>query len=83
MGSIKDEKGGNIRQRLWGAAVFIAIMVIVLPLLLDGAGSESQFRRVEKLRPTEHRGYRRQPAGSDHTHHEFRGIRWHADQECE
>ena len=50
MGSIEDEKGGNIRQRLWGAAVFIAIMVIVLPLLLDGAGSESQFRRVEKLR---------------------------------
>ena len=50
MGSIEDEAGGNIRQRLWGAAVFIAIMVIVLPLLLDGAGSESQFRRVEKLR---------------------------------
>ena len=50
MGSFEDEKGGNIRQRLWGAAVFIAIMVIVLPLLLDGAGSESQFRRVEKLR---------------------------------
>jgi DedD protein len=40
----------NFRQRLWGAAVFIAVMVIVLPLLLDGAGSESQFRRVEKLR---------------------------------
>lgn len=39
-----------MRQRLWGAAVFIAAMVIVLPLLLDGAGSESQFRRVEKLR---------------------------------
>lgn len=50
MGSFDDEEGGNIRQRLWGAAVFIAIMVIVLPLLLDGAGSESQFRRVEKLR---------------------------------
>ncbi len=50
MGSFEDEEGGNIRQRLWGAAVFIAIMVIVLPLLLDGAGSESQFRRVEKLR---------------------------------
>jgi DedD protein len=44
-----DEES-NFRQRLWGAAVFIAIMVIVLPLLLDGAGSESQFRRVEKLR---------------------------------
>lgn len=50
MGSIEDEEEGNIRQRLWGAAVFIAIMVIVLPLLLDGSGSESQFRRVEKLR---------------------------------
>ncbi len=50
MGSIENEEGSNIRQRLWGAAVFIAIMVIVLPLLLDGAGSESQFRRVEKLR---------------------------------
>ncbi|NND92710.1 MAG: hypothetical protein HKN42_17785 [Granulosicoccus sp.] len=51
MGSIDDkEEEGTFRQRLWGAAVFIAIMVIVLPLLLDGAGSESQFRRVEKLR---------------------------------
>ena len=38
------------RQRLWGAAVLIAIAVIVLPFLLDGAGSESQFRRVEQLR---------------------------------
>lgn len=38
------------RQRLWGFAVLIAIAVIVLPLLLDGAGSESKFRRVEKLR---------------------------------
>lgn len=40
----------RLRQRLWGAAVLIAIAVIVLPLLLDGAGSESQFRRVEQLR---------------------------------
>ena len=30
--------------------MLIAIAVIVLPLLLDGAGSESQFRRVERLR---------------------------------
>jgi len=30
--------------------VLIAIAVIVLPLILDGAGSESQFRRVERLR---------------------------------
>jgi len=50
MGSFDDDKDSNFRQRIWGAAVFIAIMVIVLPLLLDGAGSESQFRRVEKLR---------------------------------
>ncbi|ASJ75329.1 SPOR domain-containing protein [Granulosicoccus antarcticus] len=50
MSSFENEDSGNIRQRLWGAAVFIAVMVIVLPLLLDGAGSESQFRRVEKLR---------------------------------
>jgi len=40
----------RLRQRLWGAVVLIAIAVIVLPLLLDGAGSESQFRRVEQLR---------------------------------
>lgn len=46
----EDESEGSFRQRLWGAAVFIALMVIFLPLLLDGAGSESQFRRVEKLR---------------------------------
>lgn len=50
MDSFDDEGDGNFRQRLWGAAVFIAVMVIVLPLILDGAGSESQFRRVEKLR---------------------------------
>jgi len=48
--SFDDEDEGTFRQRLWGAAVFIAVMVIVLPLILDGAGSESQFRRVEKLR---------------------------------
>lgn len=50
MSSFDNHESGNLRQRLWGAAVFIAAMVIVLPLLLDGAGSESQFRRVEKLR---------------------------------
>lgn len=50
MESFDDDGDPNHRQRLWGAAVFIAILVIVLPLLLDGAGSESQFRRVEKLR---------------------------------
>jgi len=50
MSSFEEDNDGNFRQRLWGAAVFIAILVIVLPLLLDGAGSESQFKRVEKLR---------------------------------
>lgn len=39
----------KLRQRMWGAAVLIAIAVIGLPLLLDGAGTQSQFRRVERL----------------------------------
>lgn len=46
----EEERGARLRQRLWGAAVLIAILVIVLPLVLDGSGSESQFRRVERLR---------------------------------
>lgn len=51
MASSSDEQQSlKLRQRLWGAAVLIAIAVIVLPLILDGAGSESQFRRVERLR---------------------------------
>ena len=45
-----EQQSLKLRQRLWGAAVLIAIAVIVLPLILDGAGSESQFRRVERLR---------------------------------
>lgn len=52
-GSARDDaaaRGARLRQRLWGAAVLIAALVIVLPLLLDGAGSESRFRRVERLR---------------------------------
>lgn len=48
--SFEEDNSPKLRQRLWGAAVLIAIAVIVLPLLLDGAGSESQFRRVERLR---------------------------------
>lgn len=48
--SFDEDDGSHFRQRLWGAAVLIAVAVIVLPLLLDGAGSESQFRRVERLR---------------------------------
>ncbi|MFK8080918.1 MAG: SPOR domain-containing protein [Granulosicoccus sp.] len=48
--AFEEDNSFRLRQRLWGAAVLIAIAVIVLPLLLDGAGSESQFRRVERLR---------------------------------
>ena len=40
----------RLRRRLWGAAVLIALAVLVLPLLLDGGGSERRFRRVERLR---------------------------------
>jgi len=46
----EEDATSKLRQRLWGAAVLISIAVIVLPLILDGSGSESQFRRVEKLR---------------------------------
>jgi DedD protein len=48
--SFEEDEPSHFRQRLWGAAVLIAVAVIILPLLLDGAGSESQFRRVERLR---------------------------------
>lgn len=47
---VQPDDTSKVRKRLWGAAVLIAIAVIVLPLLLDGGGSESQFRRVERLR---------------------------------
>jgi len=50
MDSLDEIKAIKLRQRLWGAAVLIALAVIFLPLLLDGAGSESQYRRVERLR---------------------------------
>lgn len=50
MNSFDDNGQAKFRQRLWGAAVIIAVLVIALPLLLDGAGSESQFRRVKELR---------------------------------
>ncbi len=46
----QEERSARLRQRLWGAAVLVALLVIVLPLVLDGSGSESQFRRVERLR---------------------------------
>ena len=47
---LDEEKSARLRQRLWGAAVLIALLVIFLPLVLDGSGSESQYRRVERLR---------------------------------
>jgi len=50
MDSLQEQKSVRLRQRLWGAAVLIALLVIFLPLLLDGSGSESQYRRVERLR---------------------------------
>lgn len=40
----------SLKRRLLGAAVLLALGVIVLPLLLDGSGSESRFRRVETVR---------------------------------
>lgn len=50
MDTLEEQQSIKMRQRLWGAAVLIAMAVIFLPLLLDGAGSESQYRRVERLR---------------------------------
>jgi len=47
---LDEQKAVKLRARLWGAAVLIALLVIFLPLLLDGSGSESQYRRVESLR---------------------------------
>ncbi len=47
---LDEQRAVRLRQRLWGAAVLIAVAVIFLPLLLDGSGSESQYRRVERLR---------------------------------
>jgi len=48
--SLEELQASRLRQRFWGATVLIAIAVIVLPFVLDGSGSESQFRRVESLR---------------------------------
>lgn len=50
LGPLDEPRAIKLRQRLWGAAVLIALAVILLPLLLDGSGSESRFRRVERLR---------------------------------
>jgi len=48
--NVDEHRAQKLRQRLWGATIIIALAVIFLPLLLDGSGSESQFRRVEQLR---------------------------------
>lgn len=48
--TLEELQASRLRQRFWGATVLIAIAVIVLPFVLDGSGSESQFRRVESLR---------------------------------
>lgn len=48
--SYKDDDDTVLKRRLLGAAVLIALAVIILPLVLDGSGSESRFRRVEQLR---------------------------------
>ncbi len=44
----RDEN--SIKRKFLGAAVLLALSAIVLPLLLDGSGSESRFRRVETVR---------------------------------
>lgn len=56
-GHTNDQSGVNVatdenslKRKLLGAAVLLALSVIFLPLLLDGSGSESRFRRVENVR---------------------------------
>lgn len=56
-GHENDQSGVNVatdeyslKRKLLGAAVLLALSVIFLPLLLDGSGSESRFRRVENVR---------------------------------
>ncbi len=45
-----DELHENrLKLRLIGAAVLIALAVIFLPLIFDGAGTESQFKSIESL----------------------------------
>lgn len=48
--AVSDDVGHLLKRRLLGAAVLVALAVIFLPLVLDGSGSESRFRRVEQLR---------------------------------
>jgi len=56
-GQANDQSGANVatdenslKRKLLGGAVLLALSVIFLPLLLDGSGSESRFRRVEHVR---------------------------------
>lgn len=46
-GDVVDEN--NLKRRMLGAAVLIALAVIFLPLVFDGSGTESQFRSIEPL----------------------------------
>ncbi len=44
-----DLHDSRLKRRLLGTAVLIALAVIFLPLVFDGAGTESQFRSIEPL----------------------------------
>ena len=39
----EEDQPSHFRQRLWGAAVLIAVAVIVLPLLLDVLAARANF----------------------------------------
>ena len=45
-----DSASNSLKRKLLGAGILLALSAILLPLLLDGSGSESHFRRVENLR---------------------------------
>ncbi|HBR96963.1 MAG TPA: hypothetical protein DD979_06255 [Gammaproteobacteria bacterium] len=49
-GSVSDELHENqLKRRLLGAAVLIALAVIFLPLILDGSGTESRLTTLESI----------------------------------
>jgi len=45
-----DSPRNSLKRKFLGAGILLALSAILLPLLLDGSGSESHFRRVENLR---------------------------------
>ena len=45
-----DTASNSLKRKFLGAGILLALSAILLPLLLDGSGSESRFRRVENLR---------------------------------